>query len=90
MLGDSDLHELGDVEGKGEGGDWDDVNQQPPRVRHRQADRAVLVGPADGNEPFNLFTFLTLILRTFESVFSHFWLILRTIESVCTVTARVI
>ena len=57
VLGDSDLHELGDVEGKGEGGDWDDVNQQPPRVRHRQADRAVLVGPADGNEPFNLFTF---------------------------------
>ena len=57
MLGDSDLHELGDVEGEGEGGDWDDVNQQPPRVRHRQADRAVLVGPADGNEPFNLFTF---------------------------------
>ena len=57
MLSHCHLHELGDVEGEGEGGDWDDVNQEASRVRHRQADRSVLVGPADGNVPFNLFIF---------------------------------
>ena len=51
MLGDRDLHELWHVEREGEGGDWDDVNQQPPRVCHCQADRSVLVGTADGNVP---------------------------------------
>ena len=57
MLGHCHLHELGHVEGKGEGGDGDDVDQEAPRVRHRQADRSVLVRPADGNIPFNLFIF---------------------------------
>ena len=57
MLGHCDLHELGHVEGEGEGGDGDDVDQEAPRVRHRQADRSVLVRPADGNIPFNLFIF---------------------------------
>ena len=57
MLGHGDLHELGHVEGEGEDGDGDDVNQEASRVRHRQADRSVLVGPADGNVPFNLFIF---------------------------------
>ena len=51
MLGHCNLHELGHVEGKGEGGDGDDVDQEAPRVRHRQADRSVLVRPADGNIP---------------------------------------
>ena len=51
MLGHGDLHELGHVEGEGEDGDGDDVNQEASRVRHRQADRSVLVGPADGNIP---------------------------------------
>ena len=46
MLGHCDLHELGHVEGEGEGGDWDDVDQEASRVRHRQADRSVLVGAA--------------------------------------------
>ena len=57
MLGHCDLHELGHVEGEGQGGDGDDVDQEAPRVRHRQADRSVLVRPADGNIPFNLFIF---------------------------------
>ena len=57
MLGHRHLHELGHVEGEGEDGDGDDVDQEPSRVRHRQADRTVLVGPAHGNVPFNLFTF---------------------------------
>ena len=46
MLGHCDLHELGHVEGEGEGGDWDDVDQEASRVRHRQADRSVLVWAA--------------------------------------------
>ena len=49
MFGHGDLHELGYVEGEGEDGDWDDVNQEASRVRHRQADRSILVGPADGD-----------------------------------------
>ena len=57
VLGHCDLHELGHVEGEGQGGDGDDVDQEAPRVRHRQADRSVLVRPADGNIPFNLFIF---------------------------------
>ena len=51
MLGHCDLHELGHVEGEGEGGDWYDVDQEASRVRHCQADRSILVGPADGNIP---------------------------------------
>ena len=47
VLGDRHLHELGHVEGKGEGGDRHDVDQQPSRVGHRQADRSVLVRPTD-------------------------------------------
>ena len=57
VLGHRHLHELGHVEGEGEGGDWYDVDQEASRVRHRQADRSILVGPADGNIPFNLFIF---------------------------------
>ena len=57
VLGHCDLHELGHVEGEGEGGDGDDVDQEASRVRHRQADRSILVGPADGNISFNLFIF---------------------------------
>ena len=49
VLGHGDLHELGHVEGEGEDGDGDDVDQEPSRVRHRQADRTVLVGPAHGD-----------------------------------------
>ena len=49
MLGHRHLHELGHVEGEGEDGDGDDVDQEPSRVRHRQADRTVLVGPAHGD-----------------------------------------
>ena len=33
------LYELGDVEGEGDDGDWDDVDQEPPRARHRLGDR---------------------------------------------------
>ena len=52
------LHELGDVEGEGEGGDWDDVDQQASGVCHGQANCPVLVGPAYSNVPFNLCTIL--------------------------------
>ena len=45
------LHELGDVEGEGEGGDWDDVDQQASGVCHGQANCPVLVGPAHSNVP---------------------------------------
>ena len=34
-----DLQELGDVEGEGDDGDGDDVDQEPPRARHRLGDR---------------------------------------------------
>ena len=51
VLCEGHLHELGHVEGEGEGGDWYDVDQEASRVRHRQADRSILVGPAHGNIP---------------------------------------
>ena len=57
MFGHGDLHELGNVEGEGEDGDGDDVNQEASRVCHCQADRSVLVGPADGNIPKSHFSF---------------------------------
>ena len=33
------LYELGDVEGEGDDGDGNDVDQQPPRAGHRLGDR---------------------------------------------------
>ena len=55
VLGHCHLHELGHVEGEGEGGDGDDVDQEAPRACHRQADHSVLVRPADGNIPKSFF-----------------------------------